>query len=102
MTDVTILQNKVNRGKEAESILESPLFKEVAESVRRDCFAAFRGDDEDKAMEARVAIRLFEAFLTKFVKIHREGVAAHRKINDLRRREEENISTEVNDVQGIV
>ncbi len=102
MTDVTILQNKVNRGKEAEQILEAPLFKEVAESLRQDCFKAFKGDDEDKALAARVEIRVFEAFLTKFVRIHTEGLAAFNKIEELRRRDTAGESTDYNDVQGIV
>ncbi len=101
MTDVTLLQNKVNRGKEAEQILEAPLFKEVAESLRKDCFRAFKGDDEDKALAARVEIRVFEAFLTKFVKIRQEGINAHKQIRNLQDRKEQGLSNDFNDLQGI-
>ncbi len=101
MTDMSILKNKVTRGKEAERILDSWLFREVAESIRKDCFSAFKGDDEERSQAARVEIRAFEALLTKFGKIHQDGLSAHKRIQDLRKRDQEGLSNDPNDLQGI-
>ncbi len=102
MTDVTALQRKINRGKAAEGVLEDPIFKEVVESFRNDCFRAFRGEDEERAKVARHEVRAFEAFLTRLAQIHKEGVSAHKQIEQLRKREAEGFSTDTNDLQGIV
>ncbi len=102
MTDVTLLQNKVNRGKQAEGLLGDPLFKEIGEACRKEWFKAFAGDDEDKAGQARHEVRAFQKFLTKIVNIHKEGIAAHKKIEELRLRESKGESMDPNDLQGIV
>ncbi len=101
MTDVTLLQKKINRGKEAEALMDNALFKEMGEALRRDCFKAFKGDDENKAMEARVQIRALEAFLGKFDRIRKDGLSAFKQIQDIQRREKEGLSIETNDMQGI-
>ena len=102
MTDVTLLQTKVNRGKQAEVLLGDPLFKEVGDACRKEWFKAFAGDDEDKAKQARDEVRAFERFLTKLVAIHKEGVSAHKRIEDLKKRQQDGESMDFNDVQGIV
>lgn len=101
MTDVTLLQKKVARGQDAEAILQAPLFKEVGESCRNQWFKDFSGDDEEKAAAARQEVRAFEKFLTKLVKIHKEGIAAQKQIREIQRRSEEGLSQDSNDMQGI-
>jgi len=98
---MTDLQKQLEDGQRANEVLENPVFKAMAEEIRSDFARAFKGDDEDKALEARREIRVFEAFLTKLVRKNQKGLEAAKKLDKLNQRKHEGLSTNINDVQGI-
>ncbi len=101
MTEIGLLQKQVEDGRQAEILLENAVFKEAAEKLRENFAKAFKGDDEDKALEARRQIRVFEAFLTEIVAIQRRGITAGKEIRKLQRRKDEGLSMDINDMKGI-
>ena len=101
MTDVTKLQQKVERGQQAEEILRNPAWIAAAEEVSKQLSKDFKSDDMDKAMQARNDARAVEKFLTKLVNWQSQGQRAFKEINDLQRRKAEGKSMDFNDIQGI-
>ena len=101
MIEMGPLQKQVEDGRQAEILLENPVFKEAAEKVRANFAKAFKGDDEDKALEARRQIRVFEAFLTEIVAVQRRGITAGKEMRKFQQRQNEGLSTEINDMKGI-
>ena len=95
------LQKIVEDGQHAEAVLENPLFKRLAEEMRKDCFDKFKGGDETAALEARREIRVFEDFLTKFAVAHKRGMDAANKQRDLAQRQSDGLPIDINNVQGI-
>ncbi len=101
MTEIGFLQRQADRGQQADNLLENPVFKEVAEKIREDFAKAFKGDDEDKALEARRQIRVFETLLTEITAVRGQGVVAMQKLREIQRRKKEGLSTDINDMKGI-
>ncbi len=101
MTNVAKLQEKIERGQQAEEILRNPAWIAAGEEISRQFQATFKGDDLDAAMAARQDARSFEAFLSKFIRWQKEGQSAYKQVQELKNREAEGLSMDFNDIQGI-
>ena len=101
MPDETLLLKQLTEGEAAKAVLENPVFRRVAEDLRKECFKAFKGSDDDKAMEARREIRVFETFLTKFIVTQRKGEEAAKVLETLKERNKEGKRIDANALGGI-
>ncbi len=102
MTDVTLLQKKVERGQQAEAILRNEAWIAAAEQASKQLSEGFKSDDLDKAMEARNDYRALGRLLSKFKQWQSEGQSAYNQIESLKKRQQDVESMDFNDVQGIV
>ena len=102
IADEDALQRHIKDGQEASAVLENRIFKAQARAQTKEYHAAFKGEDLDKALEARRKAQVFESFLTKLVIIQRRGEKAGKDLKKLRSRKREGLSIVVNDMQGIV
>ena len=102
MANEDTLQRYIRDGQEAAAVLENRIFKAQARALEKEYHAAFKGEDLDKALEARRKAQVFESFLTKLVIIQRKGEKAGKDLEEFRFRKREGLSLVVNDMQGIV
>ena len=86
--DERLLRKNVEKGQEAKNILESEVFREVGGSINKEFQSAFKGDDEEKAWEARREARTFEKILGRFHRLAQKGDQSQKKLNELRDKKE--------------
>ncbi len=101
MTDENKLRKQIEDGQHAENVLENPVFKAIGEEIAKDFARDFKGDDIDKAMEARLQIRVFEALLSKLVNTQKRGKTAAMDLNARQERKNQGLPTDINSMQGI-
>ena len=101
MTDENKLRKQIEDGQHAENVLENPVFKAVGEEIAKEYARVFKGDDLDKAMEARQQIRVFETLLGKLVNVQKRGKTASLDLKARKEREEQGLPTDISSLRGI-
>ena len=101
MTDENKLRKQIEDGQHAENVLENPVFMAIGEEIAKDYARDFKGDDLDKAMEARQQIRVFETLLTKLTIIQKRGKTAAMDLNVRQERKNKGLPIDINSLQGI-
>ena len=77
MTDTEVkLRNQVEDGRQATIVLENVIFRRVAEQIRTELYEAFKGEDDEKALDARTKKKVFEELLNTFLRIQVRGKRA--------------------------